>query len=62
LLGTILGLLIATLTAAPLLLSELLQMPLPPTIFGIMIGMVVFVVLWRSATRQVKLLMSDIRV
>jgi uncharacterized protein YacL len=62
LLGTMLGLLIAALTAAPLLLSEILQTSLPPTIFGIIIGFIVFVALWRLATRQVKLLMTDIRV
>ena len=62
LLGTMLGLLIAALTAAPLLLSEILQTSLPPTIFEIIIGFIVFVALWRLATRQVKLLMSDIRV
>jgi hypothetical protein len=62
LLGTLLALLIAVLTAAPLLLSEILPTSFQPTVVEIIIGFIVFACLWKVATRQVKLLMSEIRV
>ena len=61
-LGTMLGLVVAGATAAPILLADTFQIAFPPTLIGIVIGFLVFVALWKLAIRQVNGLLTEIQV
>jgi hypothetical protein len=64
LLGTLLSLLIATITASPVLASLFLQRTItyPMAILSIMIGLVIFAGAWRLAERQTRTLLQEIRI
>ena len=62
LLGPLLGLAIAILTAAPILFVDYLPSNFPPILLEISIGFLLFVTLWRLAIHQVGRLLSEIRV
>jgi hypothetical protein len=62
LLGTFLGLAVACLTAAIILLADSLQTLFPLTLTGMAIGLLVFAALAKLATRQVKRLLTEIQV
>jgi hypothetical protein len=64
LLGTFLSLLIAMITATPVLVSLILQQTItyPMTILSIMIGLVIFAGAWRLAERQTRTLLQEIRI
>jgi len=61
LLGPFLGLAVAILTAAPILLAGNLQTEFP-LLLGVMIGVLIFAALWKLAVRQVGRLFTEIRV
>ena len=62
LLGPFLGLAIAILTAAPILLADTLPTFFPPILLVMMIGLLLFAALWKLAIRQVNSLLSEIQV
>jgi hypothetical protein len=62
LLGPFLGILVAILTASPLLLADTLQTVFPPILLGVIVGLLVFAALWRLAIRQVSSLLTEIQV
>jgi len=63
LLGMILGLIVGGGTVLPIFLPhEYVQIPFPPLVLSILIGLLFFVAFWRLAIRQVRSLLSEIQV
>jgi hypothetical protein len=62
LLGPFFGLVVALLTASPLLIADLLPTMFPPIMMVMLIGLLIFAALWKLAIRQVEGLLAEIQV
>jgi hypothetical protein len=62
LLGPFLGLVVALLTASPILLADTLQTVIPPILIVVLIGLLISAALWKLAIRQAESLLTEIQV
>ena len=62
LLGPFFGLVVALLTASPLLIADVLPTMFPPIMMVMLIGLLIFAALWKLAIRQVEGLLAEIQV